>query len=97
MIHPALAEKDLLPAEHLLDAGYVDAGVVVSSHSEHQVRIIGPVPLDTHWQARGRRVRGGMFHVGLGSARGHLSAGNLQHQMVRDSRYTRRADHQHSL
>lgn len=52
VIHPALAEKDLLPAEHLLDAGYVDSGVLVSSQTEHQVRVIGPVPLDNHWQAR---------------------------------------------
>jgi transposase len=52
VIHPALAAKDLLPAEHLLDAGYVDAGMVVSSQGEHQVRVIGPVPLDNHWQAR---------------------------------------------
>jgi hypothetical protein len=52
VIHPALAAKDLLPAEHLLDAGYVDSGVVVTSQREHQVRVIGPVPLDNHWQAR---------------------------------------------
>jgi transposase len=52
VIHPALAEKELLPAEHLLDAGYVDAEVVVTSQTEHQVRVIGPVPMDNHWQAR---------------------------------------------
>jgi transposase len=52
VIHPALAEKDLLPAEHLLDAGYVDSGVLVTSQTEHQVRVIGPVPPDNHWQAR---------------------------------------------
>ena len=47
-----MAEKDLLPAEHLLDAGYVDAGVLVTSQTEHQVRVIGPAPVDNHWQAR---------------------------------------------
>ncbi len=52
VIHPALAEKDLLPAEHLLDAGYIDSGVLVTSQTEHQVQVIGPVPPDNHWQAR---------------------------------------------
>lgn len=52
VIHPALAQKDLLPAEHLVDAGYVDSGVLVSSQSEHQVRVVGPVSVDTRWQAR---------------------------------------------
>ena len=52
IIHTALAQKDLLPAEHLLDAGYVDTETLVSSRSDHQIRVIGPVPPDTSWQAR---------------------------------------------
>lgn len=54
VIHADLAEKDLLPAEHLLDAGYVDSDVLVTSQTEHQVTVIGPVPIDNHWQARAR-------------------------------------------
>lgn len=52
VIHPALAAKGLLPDEHLLDAGYVDSGVLVASQADHGVRVIGPVPPDNHWQAR---------------------------------------------
>lgn len=52
IIHTALAHKELLPAEHLLDAGYVDTETLVKSRSEHQIRVIGPVPPDNSWQAR---------------------------------------------
>ena len=51
-IHTAVAKKELLPAEHLVDAGYVDAEMLVTSQTEHQVEVIGPAPQDTRWQAR---------------------------------------------
>jgi transposase len=51
-IHTALAKKDLLPAEHLVDAGYVAGDVLVGSKATHQVAVVGPAPRDPHWQAR---------------------------------------------
>jgi transposase len=51
-IHTALAKKDLLPAEHLVDAGYADSDVLVTSKDTHGVEVIGPASQDTHWQAR---------------------------------------------
>jgi transposase len=51
-IHQALADKQLLPAEHLVDAGYMAAGNLVSSQDEHQVDLLGPVQVDHSWQAR---------------------------------------------
>lgn len=51
-IHTALAKKDLLPAEHLVDAGYADSEVLVTSKDTHGVAVIGPASPDTHWQAR---------------------------------------------
>lgn len=42
-IHTSLAAKDLLPAEHFVDAGYVDAGLLVSSQQDHSVSLEGPV------------------------------------------------------
>jgi hypothetical protein len=51
-IHAHLAERDLLPTTHLVDAGYVDAGILVTAATEHHVEIIGPVRADTNWQAR---------------------------------------------
>jgi transposase len=52
VIHGALAEKGLLPNEHLVDAGYVDAGLLVTSHTQFGVDLYGPAPPDTSWQAR---------------------------------------------
>lgn len=51
-IHASLAQKDLLPKEHLLDTAYVDAEHLVTSIAEYQVNLIGKVPPDTSWQAR---------------------------------------------
>ena len=50
-IHAHLAERNLLPSEHLLDAGYVDAGNLTAAQQEHAVTLVGPVGLDTSWQA----------------------------------------------
>lgn len=50
-IHQTLADRELLPSVHLLDAGYVDAAIVVNSRSEHGIEVIGPVLTDTSWQA----------------------------------------------
>jgi transposase len=51
VIQADLAERDLLPAEHLLDAGYVSAEHLVTSATKHQIELVGPVLLDTSWQA----------------------------------------------
>jgi transposase len=51
-IHRALAAKGLLPREHLVDAGYPDAEILVHSQREHGVRVIGPVLPDNQWQAQ---------------------------------------------
>ncbi len=50
-IHRRLASKDLLPAEHLLDAGYVDGGLLAESQTHYQLNVIGPVAPDHCWQA----------------------------------------------
>jgi Transposase DDE domain len=51
-IHTHLAARGLLPAEHLVDAGDVDAGILVSAATAHQMDVSGPVRADTNWQAR---------------------------------------------
>jgi len=51
-IHQALAAKDLLPKEHLLDRGYVDTNVLIDSQEQHGVDVIGPIKADTTWQAQ---------------------------------------------
>lgn len=51
-IHKHLAAQDLLPREHLMDGGYLDAQVLVTESTTHAVRLVGPVPSDPSWQAR---------------------------------------------
>jgi transposase len=42
-IHDGLAAKGLLPAEHFVDSGYVDAGLLASSQRDHDISLEGPV------------------------------------------------------
>jgi transposase len=42
-IHQRLADKGLLPAEHFVDAAYVDAALLVGSRRDHDVSLEGPV------------------------------------------------------
>jgi len=51
IIHQHLAEKGLLPEEHLVDSGYVDAEELVKSQARG-VDLVGPVQPDSCWQAR---------------------------------------------
>ena len=51
-IHQALAQKSLLPSQHFVDAGYVDAELLVNSQQEYGIQLIGPVREDTSWQAK---------------------------------------------
>jgi transposase len=53
-IHQSLAVKDLLPAEHLMDTGYVDAEHLVSSQSDYEIALVGRVSPDTTWQAQAK-------------------------------------------
>jgi transposase len=52
VVHQSLKERDLLPAEHLVDKGYTNSRVLVNSPREHGVTIVGPVADDPSWQAR---------------------------------------------
>jgi transposase len=51
-IHQHLNEKGLLPSEHLLDAGYVDARGLVESQRDYGVDLVGPVRPNPSWQTK---------------------------------------------
>lgn len=51
-VHKALRRKDLLPETHIVDAGYLVAGQLVSSSKEYGVDLLGPPRPDVHRQAR---------------------------------------------
>jgi Transposase DDE domain. len=50
-IHTALADKDLLPEVHFLDAGYVTADLLVEAKRDLNIDVCGPVKKDVRWQA----------------------------------------------
>lgn len=54
VIHAALQEEALLPREHVVDTGYLDAALLVSSRRAYGVDLVGPTRLDYHWQAQER-------------------------------------------
>jgi transposase len=51
-IHAELDRKELLPAEHIVDTGYVDAKLLVESRRDYQIDLVGPTRKNYRWQAR---------------------------------------------
>ncbi len=51
-IHAGLERKELLPAQHIVDTGYVDAKLLVESQRDYQIDLVGPTRKDYRWQAR---------------------------------------------
>lgn len=51
-IHQALAAKDLLPAEHLVDTAYVSVDHLLEAQDDYQLDLVGPVPGGGSWQAK---------------------------------------------
>jgi transposase len=49
-IHQALGSKDLPPSEHLVDAAYIDAQLLVSSHEDYGITLRGPARPNPNWQ-----------------------------------------------
>lgn len=47
-VHRDLAEKNLLPEQHLVDAGYVDATTLMESQASYRVDLVGPT-LKNYW------------------------------------------------
>lgn len=44
--------KDLLPSEHIVDTGSLDAQLLVESQRDDQRDLVGSTRQDSHWQAR---------------------------------------------
>ncbi len=52
VIQEDLAQRHLLPEEQIVDTGYVDADLLVSSHQNYGIALLGPVLSDNSWQAK---------------------------------------------
>src|SRR5215468_1579526 len=51
-IQQELAQRDLLPGQQLFDSGYVDAELLVTAQSRHQIEVVGPLSANSGWQSR---------------------------------------------
>jgi transposase len=51
-VQACLAEKELLPQQHLVDAGYVTAGHLADSRRKYGIDLLGPVVEEPSWQAK---------------------------------------------
>jgi transposase len=51
-IQQALVAKDLPPSEHLVDAAYIDAALLVTSHEAHGIMLRGPTRPNSSWQSQ---------------------------------------------
>jgi transposase len=79
-IHRALEQKNMLPAEHLLDRGYVTTQVLSDSEHIHGVEVIGPIKVDTTWQAQsGKGFDISCFTIDWDSQRVTCPGGQMSH------------------
>jgi Transposase DDE domain len=51
-LHERLAEKQVLPSQHLVDKGYVDAEILAKSRKTHHIDVVGPALPDTSWASK---------------------------------------------
>jgi transposase len=51
-IQQALEEAGHKPHEHVVDSGYVSAELIRHSREQQGITVVGPVPMDTSWQAQ---------------------------------------------
>jgi transposase len=51
-IHQSLEQKRLLPRDHIVDAGYVDATLLITSQKQYDVAVVGPVRPNSSWQSK---------------------------------------------
>lgn len=61
-VHAALAARELTPATHLVDSGYVDAELLVESE-QRQIDLCGPTRGNSHWQAKEGGFTATDFHI----------------------------------
>jgi len=52
LIQAALSQRHLLPSEHIVEAAYIDADLLVSSTQDHGITLVGPARRDPSWHAK---------------------------------------------
>jgi transposase len=62
-IHKQMQAKNLLPARHLVDTGYIDAQLVIESSRKYGIELFGPMRLNPSWQARTGGIDAAQFQI----------------------------------
>jgi len=52
LIQDAFSERNLLPREHIVDAGYTAAELLLRSAQDHQITLVGPPRPQAGWQTK---------------------------------------------
>jgi transposase len=52
LIQDALVQRQLPPREHIVDAGYIDAELLVNSTRDHNITLVGPTHPKAGWQTK---------------------------------------------
>ena len=63
LIEKSLKQKNLLPSRHLVDAGYVDAELLIASRRNYDIELFGPTRSNSSWQARTGGIDAAMFEI----------------------------------
>jgi hypothetical protein len=77
-IQSQLAAQSLVPAEQIVDAGYISSDHLLTSRSTHAIDLIGPVAPDPSW----RGLWSGTVCDGLGGSAGDLSRRQAERDMA---------------
>jgi transposase len=62
-IQKALHQKRLPPSRHLVDAGYVDADLLLQSADKYGIELFGPTRKNSSWQTRTGGFDATQFHI----------------------------------
>ena len=97
-IQDDLAQRDLLPGTHLVDSGYVDADLLVTAQTHHQIDVVGP-PLGSYsWQhqiEKGYDLQA--FVLDWDAQQAHCPPRPCQCQLATWTRCLGRSGHSHSV
>jgi transposase len=76
-IHAGLKQKGLLPAQHLVDTGYVDAQLLHQSQKDDGIDLVGPMRADYRWQSQQKTgFAAGQFQIDWAAEQATCPAGH---------------------
>jgi transposase len=81
-IQEALCRKGVLPSRHFVDAGYVDADLLVQSAEKYGIELFGPTRNNSSWQSRTGGFDATQFEIDWNSQQAVCPAGKRSVQWL---------------